>query len=76
MQYHDVVGGDGVAVYLDCVGAIFLGVCGLDGVGGELAGLAYGHEACTQLEGQDGTADKSSALDAHYFSNTFVAVKL
>ncbi len=76
MYHHHIVRRDGIAVDLDYVLSVFLVIGCLDSVGRKLSGLTYRHKSGTEFKGKDRTADESSGLDSHHFSNAFVAIKL
>ncbi len=76
MQDHNIVGGDGVAVYLDSVGAILLGIGFLDGLGREFARFAQRHKAGVEVGRQNGAAYKAASLDAHNLGHALVAIQV
>lgn len=76
MEHYYIIGGDGVAVNLDCVLAVFLVVGSLQSVGGKFAGLTHGHESGSEFESQNRTADETARLDAYNLRHTLVAVGL
>ena len=65
---NHIIGGDGVTVYLDRVGAILLSVGHAHGVGGKLAGLTGRHKSGADLVCKNRAADKSARFNTHYFS--------
>ena len=76
VQQDNVVFIDGVLVHLHRILTVFFLVAFFDGLGGQFAGLADGHETGSQAGGEDGAHDESARLDAHNLRYTFVLVHL
>ena len=75
MQKHHIILVYSVAVKLDRIHAIFLGICLLDCHRRELTRFASRHKTASELVSHDRTADETARFDTYNLGYTLVLVE-